>query len=459
MKRWLFVAIFLLFAAPSFANVTCDYCVSSVLEDGTPAGTCTGTPWDDPYATVMQTWAAGDIVCVADDHDESTAASLTITGPNPSGAPDPASIICVDVSTCTAGSCEVCDQPSERASVEASTTANSIYFVGTLFTYGIDFETGSSFYVGFTAGTEITIEESILTFDTASARALNVGLSNNVGHSVTLNNVDVVFGSVGQSIIPVAVRFLWDGGSTNTNVTRLIKATSSRLGTAIIRNVDLSQQSGNVVIGSEFATTMQIELMRCKFNASVALVSGSIDVPGARVIAYQCQSGSVVDPPYQMEEHSYQGTVSVSTANVRTGGASDGTTSYAWKFDTTTGSNVLGLYEPLCSSIPISRWVTGGSEITATVYANSGAAMQDDDFWPIWSLPPVGATSLGIRVSDRADPGDPQNITSDGVSSWTTGTAYKFSQTFTPAEDGQIIVWPCVATATAVYFDVKIDIE
>lgn len=456
------LALVLGFAVGAKANVSCDICVSSVIAaGGDSTDSCANTPWDDSMDSVMQTFAAGDIVCVADDHAESTAGALTLTGPEAEGTNDPAIIVCVDVSTCTAGSCEVCGA-GERASV-TTTALGHILLEQRLFTYGVNFYSGNDFRMGFAnSDCDITLEEGRVELAGTSTLDLIIcGWNGPYSKNCTFNNVDVDFQNASQGFELNAATFHWNGGTLDSDANNLFELSTYRYFTVTVENVDLSLCDGNMVSTSGLVGGANILFSRSKLHASNTLISAAIDLPNLVVRSHQCQSGSVTDPPHQMQEEHYQGTIQVSTTNVRTGGATDGTTDFAWEFDTDTGSNYLELYEPLCSKTPIARWVSGGSEITATVYANGPANMNDDDFWPVWSLPPSDATSLGVRATNRTLPGEEASLTSDD-STWTTGTAYKFTQTFTPAEDGVVMVWPCVATDTSVtmvYFDALIDIQ
>jgi hypothetical protein len=76
--------------------------------------------------------------------------------------------------------------------------------------------------------------------------------------------------------------------------------------------------------------------------------------------------------------------VEVDTARYRSSGASDGERSnpYSWSMDTSVGSNVIELYEPL-ESPKISTWTDGDGSTAHTyrIYVASGATLQNDECW------------------------------------------------------------------------------
>lgn len=456
MKRLLFITVLLFFSRPVFATVTCNFCYSSVIAaGGDSTGSCANTPWDDSIDSVMTTLAAGNH-CVADNHAEASTSTLTITGPVAEGTNDFARVICVDVSSCAAEVCDPCGV-GEEATVTVTTSGQDIQFEGKLYL----------FRIGWLAGDEILISQNVdaeqifqfNTFELTSSSGTDnivVGESNAWGQNIKFYDSDFTFGAVGQGFEITHARMIWDGGTLDTNINTLFETLEVRQSVVEVRNVDLSILTGNVITASSMdAVSSSFYLSTSKLHASTTLFSGTIDVPGVRALFSFNESGTVSDPYWQKAEYHYQGEINASATNVMTGG-----TSKSWEFDTN-GSNFLEGYEGLCSEEWIGAYVSGGSELTLAVHFNGASALNVGDIWVDWSLPSENADTLGVRESSKGEPGETTSLTAGGAT-WTSGTSYKSTTTFTPAEDGIVQARLCVATLTSstkVYLNPQISIE
>lgn len=475
MKRCFFAALFLLwFSAPALATVTCTFFV-----DSTASGDDSGSSWANAYPNIFNNtpvdWTVlvndGDVVCVSDAHAETHANVITVIGEDSTTTAKPTILLCVDESGCTGGGLDICTRcdvvgSSEFATVTTTTANDKINLNGKLYLYGIYFYTNEDFHVAESDAADTVVEEGRIEIVTGVAAGDTIQIGGAVADrpaSLTLINTDIDFADTDQGIT-LGGNFLMQGGTWEPASLAVIIDMVGRgpdRNKGVFRDVDFSAMSGDFVDVSAMDSQFSASFERCEIHASADWTDDTaIKSSGSVITFHHMQSGSVTDPPYQMAEFTQRGSVQTTTTNVRTGGASDGTTAYSWVLATSDGQSFMAQYEPLCSLTPIPVWVSGGSEITATVYFNSTAGMDDTEIFVRASLPPVGATSKGVYFTSRPDPGESASVyLAEGTETWTSGTDYELDITFTPAENGVLLVWPCSATSDPVYVDPKIAVS
>jgi hypothetical protein len=437
-------------------------------------GAADGSSWGDAYLTLMKDWGAEagftpgtDFVYVRSTHDEDTAATVTVTGSTAEGTLDPVRILCVtgndtgtDPGTLTTG-----------AIVRTNGTAFDINICEKLYIYGVSFLSDDDIFLGpTTTDHDLTLEECRLELVGTSTTDYIYWGHGSLGFAtvIRLIDTDTDFGSTGQSFRSRLGKVEISGGSILADVTDLFDANGVYNFEGKIRNADLSIVSGNLVGSIGIGACFSLSFERCKLHANATLVNAATDVPGQNISFHLCQSGVDNDPAYQMKHYTYQGTVELDTARYRTGGATDQerTNPYSWSMDTSAGSNVIELYEPL-ESPPIAGWTDGDASTAHTyrIYIASGATLQNDEVW-VDLIGPTSAdtSSLGERLTTRPDPlTAPANITTDAVSTWNgadVGTEQQIDITYTPDKPGPIVARVyCAKPSERVSIDPKVYID
>ena len=148
------------------------------------------------------------------------------------------------------------------------------------------------------------------------------------------------------------------------------------------------------------------------------------------------------DTNYRTERWNFCGNQTTETTIVRTGGASDGTTTLAWRINTSTNSEIEWPFE----SLPISFWNdTIGSAITITIQGiwGGGAVPTNNDIW----MEVFYLGTSGFPLATKASTGRATGLTAAsnnpaGSGTW-GGSTTKFSMavTVTPQEKGPITIY------------------
>ena len=314
-----------------------DYYVRS--GDGSDADS--GVTWalaKSTLAGALAIAAPGDRIFVSQAHAETQATALTLTSPGT--AANPAQILCGDDSAAPPTAL------ATTATISTTGTSN-ITFGGFASCYGITFVCGSgagSPSVAFSDGNAFgwALEAcSVQIGASGSSATINLGTNSSTPDDALLEwtNVTVSFANAGQRLVPRASRFVWRstaGALLGTLPTTLLIPTNTPYATAVIQAVDLSAlTSGKSLVSMANATGQRFVFISCKLGSGVALVTGTHVGPGGVVVeAYNCDSA---DTNYRNERYEYQGFVVTVTDIVRSSGASNGTTAFAWKM--TSGAN------------------------------------------------------------------------------------------------------------------------
>lgn len=152
-------------------------------------GSANGTSWANAYLTMAAAmaapWAAADVILVASDHSETTAAAVTLTLPTTPGM----KILSVNRTT---GVLEV------GASVAVTSGANTLALGGKGYIYGVSFlsATGTSVSSTLTIGSAST--EHALFFESCSlkVRGTNTALTLSIGQISATTNDEMFFSLV-----------------------------------------------------------------------------------------------------------------------------------------------------------------------------------------------------------------------------------------------------------------------
>lgn len=421
-------------------------------------GAGTGADWANAFTTLALACAAdtaGDVFFVAHDHAESTAGAVT---PSFAGtAASPSLVYCVN----RAGSVPpVAADLATTATVTTTGSTSTITLNGSLYMYGITFSAGTGASGGgFVVSGGIDnqhFKNCAFTFGTTAGVTFQTGSTTNNSQAhfqdctftcATTNQTFSFFGNTELHNCTI-------GGSAIPATVFTVQIHCSKL---VLEGCNLSAiGSGKTLFAPNRA---QILMKDCRLGASVTMcATGSTLAIPVTVDVVNCDSG---DTNYRTERHTREGNLTTETTIVRTGGASNGTTTIAWKIITSAESEVAQPFE----APPIAIWnETIGSAVTATIEGTWGGGSVPDTN-DIWIEAQYLGTS-GFPVSSRATGGvaTPLHTASSHASSsetWGGGTTdFKMSVTFTPQEKGFVYIYVRAGLAsTTFYVDPKITLS
>lgn len=426
--------------------------------------------WAAAHARVenLNSWlAAGDDAYVSNNHSQTRAASVSISSPGTVASP--CRYLCVD---------DAADPPTALATgaiVAVTGAFNSVSFSGNNYVYGFTLRAGTSTNecsLVFGNGTSIAqwtrLEACTLELlGSGSFGQIIPGPANNsasTGHGLTeFINTTCKFGSTAHKIYCYH-QLVWKDTASAiqgaTIPTTLITFNGANMGSGdlLVHGVDLSAAgSGKSLVDISGRRALRCQFVDCKLGSSVSLTSGSHAGRGVIIEMVNCDSA---DTNYRFQRVTYPATEVQETTIVRSGGASDGTTSFSRKITTTANAKSLFPYE----SMPIEFWnETVGSAITLTVAVlTDGVTLTDAEAWIEVEYLGTSGVPLGLFEDDRASDivfATPANQATDSGSTWTTtglGSPVKqaLAVTVTPQEKGVVRVTVCLAKAsTVMYYD------
>jgi hypothetical protein len=422
-------------------------------------GSNNGSSWANAFTTLTTAFAtevAGDTLYVAHDHAESTASAVTLTSSGTSS--NPTKIVCVD----RAGSVPPVSADRRTTAQVTTTGTAALNFAGFAHYDGIIFIAGAGGSLAASINVPSQAGQSVR-FDNCSLRLGSTNTGNRIymgtiggltGESVELNNTTVSFAAVNHTIQTNGV-LKWRNtpsallGTIPSTLFSPLNNTGSEVECI---GVDFSAAgSGKLIAGALSSVSAQkYRFIDCKLDAAVTKSS----VPTARgaqeIDFIRSGSGGV---NYTIHSHRMSGLLTEETTIVRSGGASDGTTSIAWKIITTADCNYSLPFE--CP--PIAIWNdTTGSPKTATVEGiwGGGAVPNDDDIWLDVEYLGDASSPQGSFVND----GKANLLTTAAgqtSSSATWGgstTKFNLAATFTPQQKGWIYARVKCAKASSTFY-------
>lgn len=412
--------------------------------------------------------AAGDRIFVSDNHAESTAASVTLTFPGTLASPN--QILCGD---------DAAAPPTSLATTGTCTTTgnNGWTLNGCFYMYGLTMTAGSG-----AAGSSAHIQQGNTANDLQVYEAMNfiLGTSSTAprirptGGSGASNdrvewiNCGVRFGNASQAIEPLRGSWDWRGGSLlsggTSPTTLVVPATANAFNPIVtITGIDLVNASAGInIFTAGQPGVYRIRNSKLPASWSGALTTGTI-VQGAFFEMRNCAAGDV---NYAIWFESYGGSVRHETTLVKTGGASDGTTTISWKFVSAANAEYPTV---LLRSPEISKWnETTGSAVTLTVdiLHDNATDLTDAEVWLEVEYLGTSGFPLSLFVDDaKADVLATAANQATSTATWTTTgmsnpNEQKLSVTFTPQEKGLFIARVCVAKASyTLYVDPEIQVS
>jgi hypothetical protein len=419
-------------------------------------GAGTGADWANAFTTLqaaMSGKAAGDIFYVSEDHAQTISSSITIASP---GTPDsPCQALCVN----HAGSVPPVSADRRTTATITTTGSGDITVNGSTFYDGISFSDGSGAVAGFLVigSSSLSVNRfdngQLGTAGTASGGTITLGTS---GALIILNNTKLSFANIGHKAI-LKGTLLWENTATaiqGTVPTIPFTFVSGLDAIFRARGVDFSAAgSGKTLFDAASANTSDItivDLVDCKIDPAVTLVGTPGGYANLQVDAVR-MGGSGVN--YNQNRVRRTGSMKEETTVVRTGGASNGTTTISWKIDTTANAKWILPFD--CP--PIAIWNdTTGSSVTAAIEGiwGGGAVPNNDDIW----IDVEYLGSSGSPLASFANDGKTDILaagTGHTSSSQTWGgstTKFKMAVTFTPQQKGWILVRVKVGKASSTFY-------
>jgi hypothetical protein len=264
-----------------------------------------------------------------------------------------------------------------------------------------------------------------------------------ITQGVTLDNCQMQFGAVGQSLQHSSNGVLIWKNTPNALVgtifpNMLLAVASAR---AFIEGCDFSALTGTKVLFGHSGSQGIAVFKNCRLGTGPIISTGALASAsvGSEVILMDCDAG---DNHYRNERYNFMGTQTVETTIIRVGGATDGTTPISWKIVTTADSETEVPFE----SLPIYVWNdTVGTAKTVTIEGiwGGGAVPLNTDIWLEAYAKTVSGFPTAAKVTNgRATPLDAGTNLPAGSGAW-GGSTTKFSMavTFTPAERGLITLY------------------
>jgi len=421
--------------------------------------------------------AAGDKLYVSKTHAESTTPSnftpMSIVFPGSSASPN--LLICCDdtgqLSTPTAVA------TSGSIAVSAASAFSAMAFGGHAYVYGIAFAnncTSGGCHIqlpgnsGVASNLGLYFDHCSFTLANNTSSQFQVGGSNGTHVEIVFDNTTLIFGNSNQSLTVYSCQWLWKntgsgafGGSIPSSGVINTNSGSQTIGNVTFEGVDLTGVGANTLFSLQYYVGgVKFKLANCKLSASTTLIASVSDAnlgfSVANIDIINCDSGAT---NYKVRRAAGAGSINDNTVNVRSGGASDGTTAIAWKLV----SNSDAQFAFPLESFPLATWNdNSGSSKTATVevLTDSVSALNNDDIW--------------LEVEYLADSGDPlggfannakSNILASNAAqtsstaTWTTTgitnvMKQKLQVSFTPQQKGPVTARVKLAKASAtVYVD------
>lgn len=414
-------------------------------------GAGTGADWANAYTTMttaLSGKAAGDVFYVSEDHAESTAGAVTLAFPGTLASPN--FVYCVD----HAGSVPPVSADLRTTGSVTTTGTNNLNFTGSVYCYGLIFSSGNGILLPGSASSPRQSFEScaMVLSRNIAANLMLIGAGSGSSRAlVEWNNVTYQVANAGEPIAcQDGCRFKWKNTANAIAGATIPSPLFAAIGNCDIEleGVDLSALgSGKTIFNG--SNTPNFFMKDCKLGSSVTLASTPSEPVSTGYFVRTDSSGT----NYRTEKYAYEGTQTVETTIVRTGGASDGTTTISWKIVTTANSRWVMPYVAL----PITIWNdTTGSSITVTVYGiwGGGAVPNNDDIWIEAEYLGSSATPIGsYATSTKADNlASGSAIPSDSSTWGGSTTAFKMSATFTPQMKGPITIRVKAAKASATFY-------
>jgi hypothetical protein len=452
---------------PSWLNDT----AGTTQADNTVTWTCLGvvgnwTGWLTPCPRINILTATGWVsnnsisgksdIYVASEHAEAQATAYGFSLPlgKLAGTALVGRVLCVTKSTVPPVSANLTTGASITVTGNNSITGPG----GNYYMQGLSISAGSgatfaTFVLGPTSGVSAYYKNCALVRAGTLSTQIVLGVQSSVA---ILDNTTVQFGVAADSIrIDNNSRVMWRN-TTGVIAGSIIPTTllaSTINGELTMEALDLSAITGTL-LNMAGSLSGRIVLRNCKLNAGVAIGSASVTEAAQPILdLIRCDSGAT---NYRHERWRFEGTQTVETTIVRTGGATDGTTPISWKIVT----NANSLWNYPYEAMPMAIWNdTTATNRVVTVYGitAAGGLPNTDDVWIEVEYPGSASSPLAtIATTTKADTlAAGVAVASDG-STWGGGvTAFKLTTTLStpqPQMKGPFLIVVKVAKPSTTFY-------
>jgi hypothetical protein len=435
-----------------------------------------GSTWALANATMAGAIAdavAGDTIYVSQVHAETGTGTTTLAFPGTIASPN--KIICGN---------DGAAPPTAVATTGTITNTNgSMIIRGSFYMRGVHLKGGGSgtacpISIG-QSGTGLAVLHACkidLSSSTSSSSIIEFGESNSTtSSSVELVATDLKFGLSQQSVLLQGARFTWKGGSIlsgGTAITTLFTnfgASDRGPGFALIEGVDLSQlnSAANLILAGGIDTPGKIIFRNCKLPTSWSgsLVSAAVTTAGFRAEMHNCDA---TDTNYRLWVEDCLGSIKSETVNVRTGGASNGTTTLSWRMATNADAEYP---HQALESVEIPFWVNSTGAKTATVEimhdaqgSGTGSDLTNAEIWAEvqylgTSGFPLGSFANNAKADILTAAADHTNSSETWTDDITTPVKQKLTVSFTVNEIGWAFLKVYLAKASStVFIDPKVTV-
>lgn len=446
-------------SAPSFSATA-----GVTTADNTATWTSLGlasafSTWKAPHARLANAfttnWAkAGNTIFVGDDHAETQASAITITGPGTPAAP--CQVYCVD---------HTASVPPGVANLKTTAmftgTTGNITLAGNTYFNGVNViqnATTSSLILVAHASVWNKFENSSLQLGPSAGSGSQIvwgSSSGNQAIKIELVNTTLSFSNVGQSTVLNEARFSWKntpsaliGTAVPTTLFSGSGGNGALASEGLVEGVDLGAAgSGKTLVGS-VASAWRMLFKNCLTNPAVTVAAA----PGGQGYAItDVINSDSSGTTYQQLRFWYQGTLTPATAIVRTGGASDGVTPISWNISTTANSQWISPFE----SFPIPIWNTTLSTnrgVTAYGIWNSAGLPNNDQIWLDAEYQGSASSPLGSLATQTKANGLAAGaaLTADSTSTWSSAATARANSTLYTT--GQSIAVPGASGGGGLFF-------
>lgn len=367
---------------------------TAVWTEVTGNSTYNTTAFSAPHAWLQHaagsSWAAaGDTIYVDDDHAETQAAAVTIACVGTTTSP--CRIICItstfsnppvsgDMTTSAVGA-NIANSGANNLAISGDFYMYGLYIKGSTSTSAcrIDLNTANSQHQQIYDNCTFELSNnssSYFLLGPASAGNLTTFLGctftfNNASNDFNARSAKVRFygGTLGGTV-PTG---LWGDGNAGDGAGSEIIMEGFDLNSAGTWTSKFLLNASNLEAG---ARPWNLKFIRCKTATTLGGVcTGTFLGPNLRCEFISCDD--TTNRTYREEYYDRSGTLTTETTVVRTGGASDGTTTKSWKIVSTSNCTYINPF--LCPDIY--QWVssTGSKNIDIQIANNSSVAATDAD--------------------------------------------------------------------------------
>lgn len=427
------------------------------------------TTWDNAHIRIQANMAsgaqiaAGDTVYIGDEHFQTQATGLDLTC-SAGTRTNPLKFICVQ----DTGDPATPTTLANTAVVEMTGSDILRWQSGFAYIYGLIMRVGagaSASSINFSGNAGWIVEACALRLiGTSAGSSINVIPSGSAGY-VKWVNTTVQFAAVGHGIVVGEADFEWKDTPgalvLGTVPTALFKGFGPNdSGTIKVHGIDLANLSTALIDLTE-QYFHHVDVYNCKMHASAVFTTGTPQGVGGQIRVINCDSGATNT---NLLFDIGQGTLSEELTIVRTGGASDGTTPFAWKIVTRA---TTPRFDWPFFSLPIVLWndTTGASKTATVEIVNDGVTLKDDEVWAEVEYLGTSGFPVASFIDDaKADIlATAANQASSAVAWTTTGLTtpvkQKLQVSFTPQLKGPVIVRVYVARpSTTLYVDPLVSI-